>query len=235
MEAEKEERQRQAEEEEAKNNANYLAMKRMQERAAATRLEQYGSESDVSFEPKLEGLRDSMLTKIEEVDEDEISIAVEDEDEETEEVIEWSPFESGSVQNIENNVDESVPDLECIGDIVKSDYELDNMKLYQRPNEQNKVEKELVKELLYNCDEPESTLLLNSSSNKILECVDNDGCFDEFKKRLAWIEDKQQTMVNVDDEIEVKIIYCEPGEEVVVTGSFDNWNRTKKCDKVCLI
>jgi hypothetical protein len=162
MEAEKEERQRQANEEQAKTEANYIAMKRMQERAAASRLEQYGSESNVTFEPKLEGLRDSMLQKIEEIDEDdEISIIVENDDD-IEEVIEWSPFESGSdcLQIIQNNDDESVP-----GDIYKSDYELDNMKLYQRPNEQSKVEKELVNELLYSCDEPESTPLLSVSSN----------------------------------------------------------------------
>jgi hypothetical protein len=66
IEAEREERQRQHEEDLKQQHDNFEAMLRMQQQAREKRLETYGPDTEPHFEPKLESMRDQMLERIQE-------------------------------------------------------------------------------------------------------------------------------------------------------------------------
>lgn len=201
MEAEKAERQRQYDEEQRKNNDNFEAMKRMQERAHAKRIEDYGNENDIKFAPKFDAFRAEMLQKIEDEEEETHKISkiieINDDNEidkdlkengengddkaecqisendscnleevsnEEDDHVEWSAFKSPENFNENQNIANEITQLESTETMINLDYELDEMKLYHRPIEQHVVEKELVDELFYKHDEPESTPLLGVNS-----------------------------------------------------------------------
>ncbi|TPX68459.1 hypothetical protein CcCBS67573_g07171 [Chytriomyces confervae] len=65
LEAEREERQRQKDEERREHDRNFEALKQLQEEARARRLQTYGPDKEPEFEPKLAKFRDEMLSKIE--------------------------------------------------------------------------------------------------------------------------------------------------------------------------
>ncbi|KAI8833671.1 hypothetical protein BJ741DRAFT_710187 [Chytriomyces cf. hyalinus JEL632] len=67
LEAEREERQRQKDEERREHDRNFEALKQLQEEARARRLQIYGPDKEPEFEPKLAKFRDEMLSKIEDL------------------------------------------------------------------------------------------------------------------------------------------------------------------------
>lgn len=68
IEAEREERERQKQEEIDAQKRNFEAMKKMQEEARKKRLQEYGPDEEPVFSEKLQGLHDSMMAKIQEID-----------------------------------------------------------------------------------------------------------------------------------------------------------------------
>jgi hypothetical protein len=73
MEAEREERERQKQEEIDGQKRNYEAMKKMQEEARQKRLQEYGPDEEPVFPEKLQGLYNSMMAKIEEIDDTQVT------------------------------------------------------------------------------------------------------------------------------------------------------------------
>jgi hypothetical protein len=176
------ERQRQADEEKAKNDANFKAMRQMQERARAKRVEMYGEESEIEFEPKLKAFRDDMMSRIEDGGADLNEKMQIESGNLLEEVVERVPHKLTitEIEDDEEVAEESeVPALEKVisepvevmDDIIEPEdqeaaFEQDPMKIYKRPIAQHLVEKEIIEEIVYKSEDAEITLpLLDESAS----------------------------------------------------------------------
>lgn len=205
IEAEKEERQRQFDEEKTKNDKNFEAMRLMQERARAKRVETYGEDSEPEFSEELERFRDEQLKKVEGVDSGRFpSIRqsnVEGVDEERFPAVrqnnnhQETPKINDAAQGIAvvnpllgrkpliQEMTEEVADveekklIEEVNDLTIEDDEF--VHGYQRPSEQKEVEKELVHEHYYKNDDIENVSMpLLASDTRI------DGKFFFIKSNL---------------------------------------------------
>ena len=105
LDAERVERDRQKQEEIDAQNRNFLAMKKMQEEGRAKRIAEYGEDVEPVFSDKLQGLHDSMMPKIQEID---------DEDDQV------PPGEPISSQNINQEEYEDTPSVRQIAHISTS-------------------------------------------------------------------------------------------------------------------
>lgn len=58
--------------------------------------------------------------------------------------------------------------------------------------------------------------------------------FADFHPMEAWKEEKQKTLVDlpISRNQEINITYRYPANQVIVTGSFDNWSMSNHCEKV---
>ena len=105
LDAERVERDRQKQEEIDAQNRNFLAMKKMQEEGRAKRIAEYGEDVEPVFTDKLQGLHDSMMAKIQEID---------DEDDQV------PPGEPISSQNLNQEEYEDTPSVRQIAHISTS-------------------------------------------------------------------------------------------------------------------
>ena len=177
VEAEREERQRQRDEEQRIQNENFEAMKRIQEKARAKRLATYGPDEEVSFPPRLQEFRDSQLDKIKSdttlINDDANDIVALDSNDLLEQVAQDQGLVPSGITELED-----VPPLEPMSDLLQ---ELANeTPVLMEENEKLSVLEQLAQplsnSLIEELDNGSKPLIeeLSNRSKPLIEELDND-------------------------------------------------------------